>query len=72
MASREEFTAALAQMRDAPFFGLFVKTLSSRRDAVIRQCLLAPTVAEAEPLRMEARALSWLCDQIDINLRHTR
>lgn len=71
MATREEFSAALAQWRDAPFFGSFMKTLASRRDAVVAQCLAATTQEEAEVFRLEARALDWMVRQFEINLPYT-
>jgi hypothetical protein len=68
MATREELQQALLHLQDAPSFGRYVKTLESRRDAVISQCLNAATSELAEPLRMEARALSSIIFDIEKNL----
>jgi hypothetical protein len=67
MASRDELARTLAQLAPHAAFGDYVKTLTARRDAVVAQCLNAPTMETAEPFRLEARAYDRILADINNN-----
>ena len=56
MATRADKARVIAQLREAPFFWDYIKTLEADRDAVIQQLLYEPIAANVEALRGRARA----------------
>ena len=64
MAKREDIKRIVAQLRDAPPFWDYVKTLEAQRDVCISQLLVEIDPAKVESKRGEARAYDELIKQI--------
>lgn len=58
MTTQQELADAVRWLKDDARFRVFIRRLSAMKEAAVEQCLAAATSETAEPLRMEARALT--------------